>query len=316
MFARWPGLFIQPLTIAWGVDSAPDPQPRFSPTTQSLPLMYPVGWTRSTTVLPSGVSWAKKCSLTICWHMPSAAWLSSEFAASVARPASVRSPFTKHRIASLSWARLPSAGVMSRSLHASPAPTPPFLPAPGLRLAFGEIFPAWSSNCCFFAVARPAAPTRPRVPSAETTALDAEEELCLTGAGALAVSVPPLLPPHPATASEPTRIADGTAVLISVWIRCLEPSMPPGLSVIGWALLSVRAHARTYVHFPVLESRSESFFEPNALRPWRPGDAVPPKRREVLVQMGLSEPARHDLHDTRCRYWRQWAVRGNRRSRL
>jgi hypothetical protein len=57
MFALWPGLFIQPLTIDCGVESAPEPHARFSPTTQS-PLfgMYPVGSMRSTTVLPSGVS--------------------------------------------------------------------------------------------------------------------------------------------------------------------------------------------------------------------------------------------------------------------
>src|SRR5438270_185072 len=59
--------------MACGVESAPEPHARFSPTTQSPLLgMYPVGWTRSTTFLPSGVSWEKKCSVTMRWHIPSA----------------------------------------------------------------------------------------------------------------------------------------------------------------------------------------------------------------------------------------------------
>jgi hypothetical protein len=37
MFARWPGLAIQPTTTALGVESVPVPQARFSPTTQRSP---------------------------------------------------------------------------------------------------------------------------------------------------------------------------------------------------------------------------------------------------------------------------------------
>src|SRR3954454_17957594 len=102
MLALCPGLFIHPLTIACGVESAPDPQARFSPTTQSPLLgMYPVGCTRSPTFLPSGVSWAKKCSPTIRPHIPEAALPSCEFEVSAGRLASARSPLTRHRIAAL-----------------------------------------------------------------------------------------------------------------------------------------------------------------------------------------------------------------------
>src|SRR3954447_19421475 len=118
MFARWPGLFIQPLTIACGVESAPEPHARFSPTTQSPELgMYPVGSTRSTTFLPSGVSWEKKCSATIRPHIPVAALASGSFDARAGSPASDRSPLTRQRMAALTTSWLLSLGVTSELSH-------------------------------------------------------------------------------------------------------------------------------------------------------------------------------------------------------
>src|SRR3954447_21713225 len=237
MLALCPGLFIHPLTIACGVESAPEPQARFSPTTQSPLLgMYPVGSTRSTTFLPSGVSWAKNCSETIRLHIPDAACASWEFEFSGGRPPlSVRSPLTRQRIEALTWSMLLSDGVTPVSGQFAPAATPP--PAFfGLWLAFAGIFPCLSWTCCDFAVARPAEPTRPSAPSA-VTAPPLDEGALVTGAGGLAELSPPP-PPHPATAMTPARSAAGTAVLISLWIRFSEPSMPRWLSVIGLSPLS------------------------------------------------------------------------------
>src|SRR3954447_3579494 len=126
-----------------------------------------------------------------------------------------------------------SDGARSRSLHESPALTPPFLPAPGRWFAFGEIFPVLSSNCCDFAVTRPAGPMTPAVPCAVTSLPDAAEELCLTGAGALAGVLLPPPPPQPTTAIIPARRPAGIAVLTSLRIRLAGPFMPRGLSVIG-----------------------------------------------------------------------------------
>src|SRR4051794_11245743 len=123
--------------------------------------MYPVGSTRSTTFLPSGVSWEKKCSVTIRVHIPAAACASWEFELSGGRPPlSVRSPLTRHRIAALTWSVLLSLGVTPMSGQFAPAPTPPSLFF-GLWLALAGILPCLSSNCCDLEVARPAGPTRP-----------------------------------------------------------------------------------------------------------------------------------------------------------
>src|SRR3954454_783406 len=139
MFALCPGLFIQPLTIACGVLRAPDPHARFSPTTQSpLSGMYPVGSTRSTTFLPSGVSWEEKCWLTIWAAIPSAACWSFELDSSFGRPALARSELTRHRIAALIAGRLLDVGVVPASGQASFAPTP-FWPLV-LWFEFGGIF--------------------------------------------------------------------------------------------------------------------------------------------------------------------------------
>src|SRR3954453_4524912 len=90
-----------------------------------------------------------------------------------------------------------SDGARSRSLHESPALTPPFLPAPGRWFACGEILPVLSSNCCEFAVTQPAGPMTPAVPCAVTSLPDAADELCLTGAGALGAVLLPPAPPQP-----------------------------------------------------------------------------------------------------------------------
>src|SRR3954449_5102202 len=127
----------------------------------------------------------------------------------------------------------PSDGARSRSLHESPALTPPFLPAPGRWFACGEILPVLSSNCCEFAVTRPAGPITPAVPCAVTSLPDAADQLCLTGAGALAAGLLPPPPPQPTTATIQARRPAGIAVLTSLRIRFSEPSMPRGLSVIG-----------------------------------------------------------------------------------
>src|SRR3954447_3208961 len=134
---------------------------------------------------------------------------------------------------------------MSISGQFAPAATPP--PAFfGFRLALPGILPCLSLNCCDFAVARPAEPTRPWVPSAVTTPPLLEEDGA-TGADGLAELSPPP-PPQPATArTPPTRSAVGTAVLISLWIRFSEPSMPRWSSDIGVSSLSACGHGQMCV---------------------------------------------------------------------
>src|SRR4051794_17644226 len=161
--------------------------------------------------------------------MPFAACASCEFEVSGGRPPlSVRSPLTRQRIAALTWSMFASDGVTPVSEQFAPAATPPAFF--GLWLAVAGILFCWSWNCCDLAVARPAEPTRPSVPSAVTT--PPFEEDWFTGAGGLAeLSLPPP-PPHPATRTAVARRAVGTAVLMSLWIRFSEPSMPGVLSVI------------------------------------------------------------------------------------
>src|SRR3954454_25404029 len=138
MFARWPVLCIQPLTIERGVASTPEPQAMFSPIDQ-LPWTYPVLLIRDSGVLEPD-SWAKKRAATILLAQARAAFASGECECSAAMPFAARSAFKRQRIAADIAPRFEGAG-FADVLEQAPPPATPCVSASVGRFSFGEIGP-------------------------------------------------------------------------------------------------------------------------------------------------------------------------------